>query len=121
MLNLGAPRLPASSVGREQQRRRSFRLDGAGFGLTHCATAWKMTRVIKRSEVRDRRGRTWTVSVVPKAEAEEEDFRFWYEELSPGQRVDLVHECLLSCLKTKGLDALPRFRRVYRCVKRKRR
>ena len=74
--------------------------------------------MIKRSEVRDRRGRVWTVSVVPKAEAEEEDFRLWYEELTPSQRVDLVSECLLDCLKTKGLDGLPRFRRVYRRVER---
>jgi hypothetical protein len=80
-----------------------------------------MRGVIKCSEVHDRRGRVWTVSVVPKAEAEEEDFRFWYEELPPGQRVDLVDECLRSCLKTKGLDGLPRFRRVYRRVERKRR
>ena len=77
--------------------------------------------MIKRSEVRDRSGRVWTVSVVPKAEAEEEDFRFWYEELTPAQRVDLVQECLLSCLKAKGLDGLPRFRRVYRRVERKKR
>jgi hypothetical protein len=77
--------------------------------------------VIKRSEAHDRRSRLWTVAVVPKAEAEEEDFRFWYEELTPAQRVDLVQECLLSCLKTKGLDGLPRFRRVYRRVERKRR
>ncbi len=75
--------------------------------------------MIRRSEVQDKRGRTWTVSVVPKAEAEEEDFRFWYEELTAAQRVDLVDECLLDCLKTKGINGLPRLRRVYRCVKRK--
>jgi hypothetical protein len=89
--------------------------------LTRIVAAGNMGGVIKRSEVRDRRGRLWTVSVVPTAEADEEDFRFWYEELTPAQRVDLVSECLLSCLKTKGLDALPRFRRVYRRVERKRR
>jgi hypothetical protein len=77
--------------------------------------------MIKRSEARDRQGRVWSVAIVPKAEAEEEDFRFWYEELTPAQRVDLVQECLLSCLKAKGLDGLPRFRRVYRRVERKRR
>lgn len=78
-----------------------------------------MSSAIKRGEVRDRRGRVWTVAVVPKAEAEEEDFRFWYEELTPAQRVDLVDECLLSCLKTKGENGLPRLRRVYRRIKRK--
>lgn len=75
--------------------------------------------MIKRSEARDRRGRTWTLAVVPKAEAEEEDFRFWYEELTGEERVDLVDACLVSCLKTKGADGLPRLRRVYRRVERK--
>ena len=87
--------------------------------MTCFGLAGTMTAVIKRSELRDRRGRVWTVSVVPKAEAEEEDFRFWYEELTPGQRVDLVSECLLDCLKTKGMNGLPRLRRVYRRVERK--
>jgi len=77
--------------------------------------------MIKRSTIHDRRGREWTVSVVPKAEAAEEDFRFWYEDLTPAQRVDLVAECLLDCLKAKGLHELPRLRRVYRRVERKRR
>jgi hypothetical protein len=86
--------------------------------LTRATAAGSLIRVIRRSEVPDRRGRVWSVAVVPKAEAEEEDFRFWYEELTPAQRVDLVQECLLSCLKTKGLDGLPRFQRVYRRVKR---
>lgn len=74
--------------------------------------------VIKRSQVQDRRGRVWTISVVPKAEAAEEDFRFWYEELTPDQRVDLVDQCLLDCLKTRGENGLPRLRRVYRRVER---
>ena len=75
---------------------------------------------IKRAVAVDGRGRTWALRVVPKAEAEAEDARFWYEELTPAQRVDLVSECLLDCLKTRGVHELPRFRRVYRCVKRKR-
>jgi hypothetical protein len=77
-----------------------------------------MQTVIKRSQARDRRGRLWTMTVVPKAEAAEEDFRFWYEELTPAQRVDLVDQCLLDCLKTKGKNGLPRLRRVYRRVER---
>ena len=77
--------------------------------------------MIRRSQIQDRRGRTWTLSIVPREEAEEEDFRFWYEELTPAQRVDLVSECLLSCLKAKGIDELPQLRRVSRRVKRPRR
>lgn len=73
--------------------------------------------MIRRSHVRDGQGRTWTVSVVPKAEADEESFRFWFEELTPDERVNLVTECTLSCLKAKGIHELPRFRRVYRRVK----
>jgi hypothetical protein len=80
-----------------------------------------MPAAMKRTRVDDSRGRTWTVSVVPKAQAQAEDARFWYEDLTPAQRVELVSECLLDCLKTKGLYELPRFRRVYRCVKRKKR
>jgi hypothetical protein len=76
---------------------------------------------IKRTSIQDRRGRTWTISVVPRSEAAAEDARFWYEELTPAQRVDLVSECLLDCLKAKGILELPRLRRVYRRVKRKRR
>jgi hypothetical protein len=74
---------------------------------------------IQRTAVSDRRGRTWTISVVPQVEAAAEDARFWYEELTPAQRVELMPQCLLDCLKTRGLRELPRFRRVYRCVKRK--
>jgi hypothetical protein len=76
--------------------------------------------VITRTRVRDRRGRLWTLSRVPKAEAEDEDFRFWYEELTPEQRVDLVDECLESSLKAQGRGK-PRLRRVHRRIQRKRR
>ena len=38
-----------------------------------------------------RDGRTWTLARVPWAEAETEDFRFWYEELTPEQRVRHTH------------------------------
>jgi hypothetical protein len=74
--------------------------------------------VIRRSTIRDRRGRLWTLSAVPNEQADEEDFRFWFEELTPEQRVDLVDECLVSCLKTKGLHGAPRLRRVHRLVQR---
>ncbi len=42
--------------------------------------------------VTDGRGRAWTISKVPWPEAEEEDFRFWYEGLTPEERVAAVHE-----------------------------
>jgi hypothetical protein len=90
--------------------------------LTASRSASKLDRMpIQRTAVTDRRGRTWTISTVPLAEAADEDARFWYEELTPAQRVELMPEVLLDCLKTRGIRELPRFRRVYRCVKRKRR
>jgi len=73
----------------------------------------------ERKMVRDRHGRTWTVSVIRKDEAEAEDFRFWYENLTPEQRVDAVDDALVSVLKTRGIHAAPRLRRVYRIIKRK--
>lgn len=67
----------------------------------------------------DSYGRRWKISKVRWEEAEEEDFRFWYEELTPEQRVDAVADALLSCLKTRGINALPRLRRVHRRIRRK--
>jgi hypothetical protein len=69
-------------------------------------------------QVVDRRGRIWTVSKVAWEEAEEEDFRFWYERLSPEERVEAVAEALESCMKTRGCHAIPRLRRVHRRIKR---
>ena len=51
-------------------------------------------------------------------EAEEEDFRFWYEEMTPADRVRAVEECLLSSLKAKGVNEIPPLRRVGRILKR---
>ena len=68
--------------------------------------------------IADRHGKTWTVSKVRMDQAETEDFRFWYERLTPEQRVEAVAEALESCLKTRGIDAVPRLRRVHRRVKR---
>ena len=67
--------------------------------------------------IADRHGKTWTVAKVRRDEAEAEDFRFWYEGLTPEERVEAVSEALKSCLKTRGLDAVPRLRRVHRRVK----
>jgi hypothetical protein len=73
-----------------------------------------------RGRAIDRHGRTWTARVVPAQDAELEDFRFWFEELSPDQRVEAVAECLASSLKTQGIDEPPRLRRVSRVVERPR-
>lgn len=75
----------------------------------------------RRGQGADRHGKTWTATVVHKGEAEAEDFRFWYEELSPEERVAAVADCLLSSLKTQGIDEIPRLRRVSRIVQRPRR
>ncbi len=66
-----------------------------------------------------RRGKVWTGMVVDQDEAEEEDFRFWYENFTPAQRVEAVEDCLLSSLKAKGIHEIPRLRRVYRVIERK--
>ena len=65
-----------------------------------------------------RKGELWTVTRVPWDRAEEEDFRFWYEGLTPEERVEAVGECLELSLKAKGLDGVPRLRRVHRRVER---
>ena len=75
----------------------------------------------KRGQAIDRHGRVWEARVLSQDEAEEEDFRFWYEEMTPEERVQAVEECLLSSLQAKGINEIPRLRRVYRVVKRKRR
>src|SRR3989338_2068944 len=66
-----------------------------------------------------RRGKTWTVSKVRKEAAEDADFRFWYEGLTPEERVSAVGEALESCLKTRGRN-VPRLRRVHRRIERPR-
>ena len=68
----------------------------------------------KRRRVIDGSGRTWTVSKVRWKAAEREDFRFWYEGLTPEERVEAVAEALEGCLKTRGRNAVPRLRRVHR-------
>jgi hypothetical protein len=56
----------------------------------------------------DRHGRVWTARVVDRTEAAAEDFRFWYDNLTPEQRVEAVEVCTLSALKAKGIDEMPR-------------
>jgi len=71
----------------------------------------------EQRRVVDGRGRTWTVRKVRKEAAEEADFRFWYEELSPEERVEAVADALESCLKTRGHHAIPGLRRVHRRIR----
>lgn len=70
-----------------------------------------------RGQGKDRHGRTWTATVVREDEADEADFRFWYEQMTPAERVLAVEECTLSALKAQGIDELPRLRRVSRIVR----
>jgi hypothetical protein len=72
----------------------------------------------RRGQATDRYGRTWEAVVVDNAEAAAADFAFWYDKLTPKERVAAVEDCLLSSLKAKGIDELPRFRRVSRVVQR---
>jgi hypothetical protein len=70
-----------------------------------------------RSKVKTN-GRThWSVTVTTVDANDDLDHDFW-QRLSPDARVALVADCLLDCEKTKGRDALPRFRRVYRVLER---
>ena len=71
----------------------------------------------QRGQAKDHHGRTWTATVLSEDETEEADFRFWYDGLSPEERVNAVQDCLLSCLKAKGIHEIPRLRRVYRVLK----
>jgi len=77
--------------------------------------------MVERGSAIDKYGRMWKARVVSMSEAEEEDFRFWFEGLSPEDRVNAVDSCLIGCLKTRGADGTARLRRVFRIVKRKRR
>jgi hypothetical protein len=70
----------------------------------------------RRKRVRDPLGRIWTVVKVRRKDAEEEDFRFWHDGLTPEQRVEAVADALESCLKTRGVHAIPRLRRVHRRI-----
>lgn len=47
------------------------------------------------SQVRDRRGRTWRISVMPIEEGDDADLEFWLA-MTPEQRIELMSECLLN-------------------------
>ena len=79
----------------------------------------KAKPTIRRQLHRDGVGRTWQVSIVPSSEADAEDGRFWYEELTPAERVMAVEECVRSALLAQGWSDVPRLRRVARLVERR--
>ena len=60
-------------------------------------------------------GRVWTISKVSKEDATLESLRFW-QRCSPEERVDAMADCLLDWLKLRGIDEIPRLRRVSRKV-----
>ena len=60
----------------------------------------------------------WPVSKVGWDEAAEEDFRFWYEGLTSEESMEVIGDALEGCLKARGLDAIPRLRRVHHRVER---
>jgi hypothetical protein len=66
---------------------------------------------------KDARGRTWSVSVVHRADADSADAEFW-RTLTPEQRVVAVHGCLESALQARGRSRVPRLRRVARVIQR---
>ncbi len=73
--------------------------------------------MFQNKKLRDRHGKIWIASKLRWEETDEKDFLFWYEKLTPEERVEAVGEALLNCLKTKGIYDLPRLRRVHRRIK----
>lgn len=74
----------------------------------------------RRATITDRHGRRWTIASVPLEHAQATDLEFWLQ-LTPEQRVDAMGDCLLDWLKARGIDEVPRLRRVSRRAQRTRR
>jgi hypothetical protein len=66
-----------------------------------------------------RNGRSWTIARLSRKEAAERDLEFW-QQMTPEERVAAVADCLLSCLKTRGIDEIPRLQRARRRILRTR-
>ena len=64
-----------------------------------------------------RNGRTWTVQQVSWAEQEEVDFLFWLEGMTPEERVEAVGDATLMGYTIKGMNGIPRLRRVHKRFK----
>lgn len=110
------------------EARQQF-LHRHGLGAAHAAAGreWaaaaehandRIQHVQRRGTATDRHGKTWVATVVAKEEAAQADFDFWFDNLTPNERVAAVEDCLLSSLKAQGINELPRFRRVSRVVQR---
>lgn len=69
----------------------------------------------------DRNGRIWEARVITFEEAEDENWRFWHEGLTPEQRIVATLEFQSTNLKAEGMDELPRLRGVSRVVQREER
>ncbi|MGH7297884.1 MAG: hypothetical protein ACRELB_23290 [Polyangiaceae bacterium] len=69
---------------------------------------------MRRQTLCDREGRRVTITLLRFGEAEDEDLRYWLEELTPQERLDAVEECMQDYLRLKGRRDLPRVRRVLR-------
>ena len=74
------------------------------------------SKLVKRSTAKDRHGLAWEIALVPTARAVEEDFDFWFTKLTPEQRVEAVHSCLISTLMVRGIYGTPRLRRIARRI-----
>ncbi|MFN0204962.1 MAG: hypothetical protein ACKVS6_01455 [Planctomycetota bacterium] len=71
----------------------------------------------KQKRLRGPDGRIWTITKVKWTDAAKTDARFWYEKLTPAERVEAVYDALVNCYKTRG-QRVPRLRRIHRRVKR---
>jgi hypothetical protein len=68
------------------------------------------------ARVKDRRGRTWTITVTT---IDGDDGLAPWIDLSPDQRLELIGECVLDGLRLEDKLDVPRLRRVLRVSERK--
>ncbi len=75
---------------------------------------------METTRFRDRHGQTWTMTKVALGEeADEADFSFWYDNLTPEERVAEIAECWKAYEQTKGIvRGVPRFARLCRRTQR---
>ena len=104
-------------LGDDSYARPALRASLYWSGVAPMPMLMHMRAAAIRQTHRDSQGRTWSVVVVPAAQADDADAEFW-RTLTPEQRVVAVHGCLESALKAQGKTRVPRLRRVARVVKR---
>ena len=71
----------------------------------------------ERGRTTDRHGRVWKATVVRRDDVADDDFRSWFDNLTPEERVLQVEEGLLSSLKAQGINEIPRLQKVARVLK----